>query len=527
MAKKRNNDGDVVLSKETPLKSAEIFKSLRHPTLINYQNEWLSWDGGAYQAIEADTITAIIRQFLGDAKITSYKMVPDKANSEKKVQVEEEYPFNPKETHVKEVNAALKSICHVPRGAMDPPTWLKDTPAEYAGLDPNNLISFQNGLLEVTTRTLYPATPFFFTRTALPINFDSNATAPTQWLAFLDDVLKARPELIGLVQEMLGYLITTDTSKQKVFMLWGRPRSGKGTILRITTALCGQRNVRFPTIKTLAGRFGLQGLIEASVAQVTDMDTENTTELSTAVSRINGVSGEDGQQIERKGIGDWEGVLDTRFVLASNTLPKLGSHTEAMLTRLLVVPFEVSVVGREDRDLTKRLIDEELPGIMNWALDGLDRLRQRGDFAEPEESRDAKRRVKFLSNPLHGFVEEHCEMCGPDEGADKNPVYAMFERYCTEINAKVMTKGDFTEELQKVFPNVRAGKRRRTPTERDQREREHTYFGIRLNEATAHRVYEVEDDGIGLGLIEVKLDPNGWPIPRPHGPSSALDDFAA
>jgi len=509
---------EIVLNKQTPLLSAQVFTRREQPTLINYQDEWLSWNGSAYQVIEAKTMRALVHDLLGRAKTATFESIKD-GDTGKRKQVEGRAPFNPKSNDVDQVLDALESICHVPNGDMDPPSWLEDTPEPYASLDPDNIISFRNGLLDITTRTLYPPTDRFFTRNALPIDYSPIAPAPVQWLAFLDDVLQARPSSIGLVQEMLGYLITSDTSMQKVFMLWGRPRSGKGTILRISTALVGQRNVRFPTIKLLGGRFGLVGLIGASVAQVTDMDVRNENELSTALTNINGISGEDGQQIERKGISDWCGVLGARFVLSSNTLPKAGSQTEAFLARLLVVPFEVTVMGREDRGLTDKLMTE-LPGILNWALDGLDRLRARGDFEEPEESKKAKRRVRFLSNPLHGFVEEHCVLADPDAGTDKDVLYDAFTRYCASINAKPWTKAEFTEEIQKVFPGVREGRRRRTPTAARPTPREPCYFGIQLNEATALRVYEIEPEDIGLGVL-FKYD-RGWPIPRRY---VSTDDF--
>jgi putative DNA primase/helicase len=508
---------EIVLNKQTPLLSAQVFRRREQPTLINYQDEWLSWNGSAYEVIEARTMRALVHDLLGRAKTVTFESIVD-AQTGKRKHVEGRAPFNPKKGDVDQVLDALESICHVPNGEMDPPSW-KGTPAKLAALDPRNIISFKNGLLDITTRTLYPPSDRFFTRNALAIEYSPIAPAPLQWLAFLDDVLQGRGSSIDLLQEIIGYLITPDTSKQKVFMLWGRPRCGKGTILRITTALVGPRNVRFPTIKLLGGRFGLVGLIGASVAQVTDMDVRNENELSTALTNINGISGEDGQQIERKGISDWCGVLGARFVLSSNTLPKAGSQTEAFLARLLVVPFEVTVMGREDRGLTAKLMTE-LPGILNWALDGLDRLRARGDFDEPPESKSAKRRVRFLSNPLHGFVEEHCVLVGPNAGTDKDVLYEAFDRYCTSINAKPWTKAVFTEEIQKVFPGVREGRRRRTPTAARPTPREPCYFGIELNEATALRVYEIEPEDIGLGVL-FKRD-RGWPIPRRY---VSTDDF--
>jgi putative DNA primase/helicase len=249
-------------------------------------------------------------------------------------------------------------------------------------------------LLDIETRIPHKPTPKFFTRTALAMNYDPDAPTPTRWLTFLDEVMKSRQPLVDLLQEMMGYLISCDTSMHRVFFLWGRPRSGKGTILRVTTALVGEHNTRFPTIETLAGQFGMQNLIGASVAQVTDLNCDRLIDLSTAASRINGISGEDGQTVERKHSTSWNGVLPTRFLLAGNALPNFRNHTNAMATRLLIIPFDVSFVNREDRDLTGKLM-AELPGILNWALAGLDRLRLCGDFGEPADSAVAKLRMIY------------------------------------------------------------------------------------------------------------------------------------
>jgi hypothetical protein len=66
---------------------------------------------------------------------------------------------------------------------------------------------------------------------------------------------------------------------------FGRPRPGKGTILCVMTALVGTRYTSFPTIETVAGRFGMQGLIGKSLAQIADMNTESRAQLGIAFAR--------------------------------------------------------------------------------------------------------------------------------------------------------------------------------------------------------------------------------------------------
>lgn len=496
----------IVVDPRTPAKSAELFKAERYPHLVNQQDEWLTWDGAAYRSVEHATIHAHVSKFLKSAK----KRVADEDGKAKHVH------FNPTPKNVTDVVTFLKNDCHQPQETMSPPAWLEGTPPEYASLEPRNLISVKKGLLDITTRTLYPATPFFFTRTALAMDYDAEAPEPTLWLSFLSEVMRERQPLIETIQEMMGYCISTDNSKHKVFFLFGRPRSGKGTILRVMTELVGKRNTTFPKIETLSGRFGLQGLIGKSLAQVTDMNTDNRAQLGTAASNINGISGADGQCVERKGIVDWNGNLGVRFVLAGNTLPNFGSHAQALSTRLLIVPFEVSCEGREDRSLTDKLI-LELPGILNWALDGLDRLRERGDFAEPAESAEAKLRLIHKSDPIHGFVAERCTV-EAGAGVDKRDFYEGFVHYCDETGARPVALKDFSDKLQTLFPGVTVSKRRTRIGDHQ----EPCYRGIRFNDETTLKVYRLEPRAavlaeLGFTVTEQLLrDKAGWPVPREH-----------
>lgn len=67
-----------------------------------------------------------------------------------------------------------------------------------------------------------------------------------------------------------GYCLTGDTSQQKMLLIVGPKRSGKGTIARVLTRLIGNGNVSGPTTSSLAGPFGLQPLIGKTLAIVSD-----------------------------------------------------------------------------------------------------------------------------------------------------------------------------------------------------------------------------------------------------------------
>src|SRR6266478_9855960 len=115
----KQTDPDI-LSPGTPQISAAKFKAKHFPTLIIYQNEWMSWDGAAYQAIEADTINSRVHAFLGAAKVKGEEIATDDNGT--KLKVAALFPFNPRLRDVSEVYGALKADCHVSKNTMDPPS---------------------------------------------------------------------------------------------------------------------------------------------------------------------------------------------------------------------------------------------------------------------------------------------------------------------------------------------------------------------------------------------------------------------
>jgi putative DNA primase/helicase len=502
----------IVIDRSTPLKTAEQFRGRVHPNLIHHQDEFLTWNGSAYEARENATILSQISEFMSNAKSRVITKDPVTGSSANKF-----VPFHPKKSDVGEVDAALRNLCHVASDTMSPPTWLADAPEDLKAIPARNIVSCRNGLLDIETMKLHPQTPAFFTRYALAIDYDPSAFAP-HWEQFLDEAMIGRSDLIDFLQEMLGYLITPDTSLQKAFHLHGLSGSGKGTFMRVATAVCGgDRNVASPTIKNLGSAFGLFGLIGKQVATVTEMTVSDKAALNTAAEVINSISGEDLQQIPRKYKDDWVGYLSTRFVLAGNNLPNFGDHANAMMRRLLVIPFEASFTDRADTRLSERLINGELAGILNWALVGLHRLRERGDFIEPEPSKLTKRKLLLKSNPLHGFIEECCTV---EAGArvEKRVFYSRYERYCQDMRVPPKALQNITDDLEAMFPVKQVkpkagGKRLRA------------YEGIRFSDEMLPRVYQVANADLadlGFGFEALRCDEHGWPIPR----VMEADDFS-
>ena len=150
-----------------------------------------------------------------------------------------------------------------------------------------------------------------------------DAPLPLLWLRYLDQVLDD-DEAITCLQDWMGYLLTSDTAQQKILFMEGPPRSGKGTWARIMAALLGKQSVAGPTMSQLSEHFGLEPLITASLALISDARIGGRTDKSTIAERLLSISGEDTLTVGRKHILAWTGKLPTRIAILTNELPALG-----------------------------------------------------------------------------------------------------------------------------------------------------------------------------------------------------------
>ena len=170
--------------------------------------------------------------------------------------------------------------------------------------------------------------------------------------------------------------------------LIGPIRAGKGTIARMLTKLVGKGNVAGPTLASLGTNFGLSPLLGKPLAIISDARL-GSAPSHTVVERLLSITGEDMLTIDRKYREPYTGRLPTRFVMVSNELPRFTDSSGAIATRMLILQLTKSFLDREDRTIESRLVPD-MPGILNWALDGLDRLTRNGRFTVPESSRGGR-----------------------------------------------------------------------------------------------------------------------------------------
>lgn len=410
---------------------AEFRDNGGHVSLLRTQGQWFSHESYCYKEREEESVRAKTRKFLDRA----FKI---DANGQIK-------PFRPSMTHISAVTDALRAATWAEVSA--PPVWLDNGCG-----NPRDYISMQNGLLHIPTRTLQPHTAEFFTLNAVPYDYVAE-NKPVEWLKFLDSVWDGDEESKNTLQEMFGYLLTADTAQQKMFLLKGPKRSGKGTIGRVIKEMLGAANVCGPTLTGMASNFGMQPLIGKLAAIIPDARVGGQTNKQAIVEKLLMVSGDDNVTVDRKHIEAWTGRMTARIVIMTNETPQLGDSSGALASRFIVLAMHKSFFGQEDTELEVRLL-KEMPQIFCWALEGLERLRERGKFIQPSTAASTVQELSELNSPILDFVNSHCEI-GGDYRVSKELLYGAYKIWCAEQGrAFPVTLGVFSRDLAAAFPMV-------------------------------------------------------------------------
>jgi putative DNA primase/helicase len=388
---------NVLPSSRAPVKAARALAA-RRPHLRWWRDDYYSWTGTHWAC---EPVPAIEQWMYAETEHADCLVPPKKDGDEPERQA-----WNPNKRKIGEVMHALSRL-------------VIQRPASQ---DDDRVLACKNGVVDVATRQLLPHTPDRFNLSVRDFDYDSRAQCP-QWLAFLRTSLPGDDAAHAFLQEWFGYVLSGRTDMHTIASLIGVRRGGKSITSSILQALVGADACTSPDITDLGSHFGRATLVGKSLAALNDVRW-NSPLASEALKTLLGISGEDVMTFPRKHRDDWTGRSGVRLMTISNDTPSFADRSNALGARMIHVQFKVSFVGREDRSLEGKL-RSELPGILNWALDGLARLDKTRVFTRPASDAEIAEEMTRDSNPVRTWIEEQC-VSGPEHEA---PSYTLLEAY--------------------------------------------------------------------------------------------------
>jgi P4 family phage/plasmid primase-like protien len=252
-----------------------------------------------------------------------------------------------------------------------------------------------------------PHDPATGMRHVLNVNYDPEAKCSEYDAAIKQIFAKAKyPQtLIIFFNELAGYAIQLRRDIPLIVLMIGGGNNGKTSLIRVLSELVGPDFVHSGRVEDLDERFAVGSLFGKLL--FVDDDVKAGAKLPDgALKKISESKRLTGELKFKPAFS----FVNRAFpIMLCNNLPSLADLSHGMMRRLHVLPFDRKFEESEtDRDLFDRIIEEELSGVLNRALAGWKRLKQRKGFPRSADMGRARQELLVHANPLKGFLDERC-----------------------------------------------------------------------------------------------------------------------
>lgn len=280
---------------------------------------------------------------------------------------------------------------------------------------------FENGRLN-----LRPQSRSDYLTYRLPYDYDPAAKCPA-WQKTLDRVLpdKAAQDVLA---EFVGNVFAPALNMQKALVLYGDGNNGKSVVCSVITALLGRENVCCYTAESLTARDDYRACL---ANKLLNYSGENSIKLNAEIFKALVRC----EPTPARPLFGKPFIMENyaRLMFNCNQLPVSVEQTEGFFRSFLILPFDVKITEAEkDPHLAEKIIAEELPGVFNWMIAGLQRLLRNGGYTDCESSRSALDRYRTESNSVLCFLDDCQVMPAPAEKGPLQTLFRAYKSYCLD-----------------------------------------------------------------------------------------------
>ncbi|WP_053589673.1 DNA primase family protein [Bacillus sp. FJAT-22090] len=312
-----------------------------------------------------------------------------------------------------------------------------------------DLINVSNGLLEWRKRKLHPHTPEYFTTIQIPIYFKPEAIAPNIDTFFRSVVPE---DTMSIVYEWFGYCMLPITKYEKAVMLTGEGSNGKSKFIELFHRFLGTDNISNISLQDLEhNRFKLAQLHGKLANTYADIPSKALVKSSVFKTVVSG----DRTSAEFKGKDSFNFQNFARLLFSANELPRSSDLTDGFFRRWIIIPFNNKFgpggIKADPNIMDKLTNDEELSGLLNRALDGLEWLEKQGHFTLNESTDKMLEEYKLDIDNVATFVDENCKI-SPNRIIERQLLYRYYSNWCFNSGYKAIGLKKFYNRIETGFP---------------------------------------------------------------------------
>jgi len=273
------------------------------------------------------------------------------------------------------------------------------------------LFNIKNGTLDLRTGDLMPHDAEDYITRIAGIAYDPDAQCP-QWEQFLSDIMGGDAEMVGYLQRAFGYSLTGLVSEKVFFLCYGATgNNGKSTMLEAFLPVMGTYGAAAnwrTFLSTGGGGRSIATDLAALVGVRYAISAEPPKGARLQMDRLKNITGGDTMIACNLYQPEFEFKPQLKYWFSANEEPEVPESGNATWNRIRKVPFTQDFSDRMDKGLKDRMIADELPGMLAWAVRGCQAWRERRKLDEPQVMLDALSDYRDAQDPLRMFIKERC-----------------------------------------------------------------------------------------------------------------------
>lgn len=311
----------------------------------------------------------------------------------------------------------------------------------------NMLLNVQNGYVDLSNGTLKEHDlEKLFTRVSNS-DYTENISCE-RWELFLEQIFDGNKDLIRYVQKAVGYSLTASTSEQVMFILFGNGRNGKSVFLDIVGELLGSYASGMQADSLMVKKGGSSGHNE-DIARLNGARLVTSSEPNEGVRMDEGLikqlTGGDTVSASFKGGHVFDYKPKYKIWLATNHKPIIRGNDDGIWRRLPLIPFTVQIpLDKVDKNLKEKLM-VELPGILNWAVEGC-LLWQKEGLVQPTEITSSTKEYRSEMDVVGSFIEDCCNL-GTNHDVGATDLFKAYDKWAREMNEHQFSQTQFGKKM--------------------------------------------------------------------------------
>lgn len=316
-----------------------------------------------------------------------------------------------------------------------------------------NLFNCQNCVIDLTTGKQFDHDPGLMLSKISNVFFDKEARSE-DFNRFIHEIMEDDQEKIDYLQRIFGYCLTGDNTQEECYMCYGSStRNGKSTLLEVIGHLFGDYAMNIQP-ETLAQKDKNSRSASGDIARLNGCRflhmSEPPKRMKFDVALLKTLLGRDPITARHIYEREFEFIPIFKLMINTNFLPVVTDDTLFSSNRVKVITFDRHFEPEEqDLKLKSRLkTRQNISGIFNWILEGLELYRQEGEILiEPESVIKATEDYRYKSDKIQNFIDD-CLIYMPGTNISIKETYEAFSKWCDANGFGTENKGNFIDEIK-------------------------------------------------------------------------------